>query len=297
MAAQTQVHLPATGFVDLALSLATADQRHDVWIEVKVNAGETGTQLDSYARFVEALPEDSRPRLVVLSRHPLRDHRSFQWVPWQAVWGAITAKATASPYWHDFKTYLEEIHMAGDAESSVTSLESLSLAALPQLTAKTQSILWRFVALGAARWPAYRWPTSESELISDLHSQLRKRNRLMFYASSGSRAYPVVGVVSSGDEAMLTIWVESPPKRTDVRRQLLEQADEHGLPSKWVRQLGSWQALTLEQRLVTFSSHDDAAEWLLQGFIALDAVGLMALLPTLGQPTPDEADEPTSVEP
>ena len=59
---ETQFAIATAGIVDMVLSFVDADLRRTVWIEVKVDAGESGDQLANYARFISSLPEGHRPR-------------------------------------------------------------------------------------------------------------------------------------------------------------------------------------------------------------------------------------------
>ena len=56
IALDTQVVLPGAGVLDLVLVIVIDGRRYELWIEVKVNAGESGTQLDAYRDHLARIP-------------------------------------------------------------------------------------------------------------------------------------------------------------------------------------------------------------------------------------------------
>src|SRR5687767_6719340 len=69
---RTQVSYTGAGIIDLVLQLRLPDAFQEVWMELKVLAGESGRQLDNYRRFIDAQPLTAKPGLVTVSKSPIR---------------------------------------------------------------------------------------------------------------------------------------------------------------------------------------------------------------------------------
>lgn len=151
--ALTQVMEVGAGIIDLVLQLRLPDRLMEVWIEVKVAAGESGNQIDNYRRFIESQPDGLRPQLVTLSRWPIRPDPDLTWLAWQAV--RAQALTSAEPYWRDLAAFLEDIDMADEFDAPTTSREAASLADAARLLGKTGRIL--LPVFDQARRSGPRW--------------------------------------------------------------------------------------------------------------------------------------------
>src|SRR6185369_17794793 len=68
----TQVGIPGAGIIDLVIDMRYPDVTREIWVELKVMAGESGRQLDNYGDHIRSLPDEHRPTLVTVARRPVR---------------------------------------------------------------------------------------------------------------------------------------------------------------------------------------------------------------------------------
>ena len=121
----TQVAVPGTGYLDVVLSCVSERGREELWGELKVDAGESGTQLDAYLRHIEGLPAARRPRLFTLGRSPVRDDPAIPFLSWHALRRSLLAQP-AGPAWLDFAQYLSEISVSDDFDQAISAHEAAS---------------------------------------------------------------------------------------------------------------------------------------------------------------------------
>jgi len=65
--------VPGAGILDLVSDFRYPGSTVEIWIELKVMAGESGRQLDNYREHLATFPADGRPSLVTVARRPIRD--------------------------------------------------------------------------------------------------------------------------------------------------------------------------------------------------------------------------------
>ncbi len=143
--ARSQVQLPPSGWLDLVIEVLDNGSRvqAEVWIEVKIGAGESGDQLDFY--LAQSLLR-GRPVLVMtLAKHPVRSC-----VP-NLTWSVLYQKARRGrpdsrswqqhPGWKDFCLFLEEEHVTNDELGPITDLEAASLGPAHQLIGKVGEVV------------------------------------------------------------------------------------------------------------------------------------------------------------
>ena len=281
--ALTQVVEAGAGIIDLVLQLRLPDRLAEVWVEVKVAAGESGSQIDNYRRFIAAQPDRLRPQLVTLSRWPIRPDPDLTWLSWQTV--RAQALTSAEPFWHDLAASLEDVHMADEFDAPVTSREAASLADAARLLGKTGRILVPVFDQMRREWPEVAWPASKEEVHKNLAVWYRDRGRYTSQIGDYSRkgTWLVIGIWPADGEAELGIGVVTDPKFLPGRSALLSLADAGGLPTSWGRHMAGWEALKIRERLVSFPDHAAARAWLIDRLHELAAAG--ALLPMLAVPT------------
>ncbi len=174
--AQTQVAVTGAGVIDLDLVIDGGAWAVELWIEVKVGAGESGHQLAAYQRAIDRLAH--RPRLVVLSKRPLVGHAEVPWISWQAIWQTAIAHTHASPYWLDLRAFLEDIHMADAYDAPIIASEAASLQPAHGLYQKAARIVGLVTATGSERWPGLGWPKSTGDADEQLLWQFKRHGRI-----------------------------------------------------------------------------------------------------------------------
>jgi hypothetical protein len=289
--AATQVGVPGAGILDLVLDVRYPGRAVEIWVEVKVRAGESGQQLNNYRNHLSEVPPDGRPRLVTLARVRLGQPDQLPWIPWQSIWRAARGASTSSTYWHDLRSFLEEIGMADAFDDPVSAREAASLDDAASLFGKTRRILAAVGAESNVRWPAFKWPTDERRIQRVLSAQFSRHRRFLMVAGEVYRAYLFVGVTPIEGEAHAAVWVETRDKAVEPRRRIIAAADAAGLSDAWERDMGSWGGLHKFRRLVSFSSHGDVVQWFIDSLEELGQAGILALIPALGRAEPAEVTD------
>jgi hypothetical protein len=286
---QTQLSVSKVGQIDLVVTATSASSSVVCWIEVKVDAGEGGDQLASYERFIASLPETKRPTLVVLGPTKLRE--GVPWLPWQKLREAIVSSGTTSPYWLDFKMYLEEIGMADSHDEKATGAEANALQPARRLLGKAARILTPFAKKAGASWPGSAWPTSEAKIVDALASAFVRHGTLTIANATNLRANVSAGLYHEPltEDAWVGIWIWCRPNRVQERHAILELIAKHEWDDAWHRDEGAWELFGAYRRLTDFESHAMAAEWLGARLLQLRAAGLLNLLPKLGLQDEPEA--------
>jgi hypothetical protein len=287
----TQVGVPRMGILDLVIDFRYPAGAVELWIELKVMAGESGRQLDKYRDHLASLPADGRPILVTLTRHPIRDLADVPWIPWQSIWRAAGNAPQSSTHWHDLRLFLEEIRMADEFDNPISAREAASLRDAAGLFGKTRRLLAAVAGEANSRWPTFHWPTDERRIQRVMSTQFARHGRLFMVAGEAYRAYLIVGVTDVDGEAHVAFWVETRDKAIEPRRRIIAVADDAGLTANWERDMTSWGGLHRYERLVGFATQADAVEWFIARFEELDSAGILDLIPTLGQAEPEESSE------
>ena len=236
----TQVHFPATGFIDLVLEFEIEDPVRSVrtlWIEVKVDASEHGQQLTNYLRYIKDRPEIT---LLTLGKHPLRD--DVQHITWREIRRAALESGAA--HWKDFATFLEEIGMADDFDGPLIDQEVASLGSSFSLLRKMAHTLEPVSRYANMAWPQSAWPETHDDIVKALGEQFRKFGRLtLFSRYARSPAWVVLGIVPDshdGRRGYLEAWVEARPKDLATRASLDAAYRAQPLPTLWTRPKEGW---------------------------------------------------------
>lgn len=280
-AVHTQVSVAGTGIIDLVLEISTAGRPSTVWIEVKVDAGESGNQLGRYVAYIAA-HRDHEMRLLVLARAAVGGS-GVRLMTWQSVRDA--ARGSKSPFWKDFTRFLEEIHMADDYDAPVTATEAAALSPSVGLARKVERIV-RIAAEHANKAaPGWSWPTDSKDVRSQLADQLVNHGRYVIANRNRGPAWCFFGVIHTADVAELCVVMEARPKPGDVRRRVHAAARDLG--ERWERPSAGWPVLVTKTPLLAHSTHDAAAKWLCA---AIDDLKQCDLFAANGQPPSAEAE-------
>ena len=291
----TQVGVADAGIIDLIVELGGSGWTAEVWVEVKVGAGESGAQLTNYQHWVSARP--SPPRLAILGPRPLPGHRDMRWIPWQAIWNAI-GENVSGLYWSDLKSFLEEIHMADAFNAPIVAREAGALLDGQALLRKVSRLISQTVDDARPRWPQLGWPKSANDVDEQLLWQFYRHGRLACPVRTAARnVWVCIGTAQAEESAdfrqaepHLTVWIDQPPRQTDLRRRLLAEADRGHLPKMWTRRLQGWWPLFAHERLTAFADLSEARTWLLERAGELEASGILGLLSETSSTTPSTED-------
>lgn len=242
-------------------------------IEVKIDAGESGNQLDRYLAWCTNHPEDGRPSVVVLSASRLSDNEQVPWLRWQVLWNELRERPAGSR-WADIRRWLEECGMADDSLEPATQAEARALRSAHSLLKRTIKILIEPSIKMNSAWPGSNWPTTEADVKKQLVSRFGTwpsfsiQHREVTYGSGCS-----MGVYENESEgACLSLWLWAPLQKAEVR-SIIESVAA-ALPSTWKSDRHSGEPLRADKRLVEFSAQAEATRWLLDRIEELERVGI-----------------------
>lgn len=289
----TQVTFAGAGIVDLLLVAASANSDRQVWVEVKVDAGLSGRQLEHYRRYIDGATDGVPRDLVLLTPSRIRTRVPHVAVRWRELAAAAIRLAPDHPTWTDLVNYLREIGMT-DRAYPITLRESAALDDAVGLYRKAAAAIAatnrRLRAEGFPNWVL--GPRSTRAWVNQrVAQQLRDHGRLMAFGSNRYKGVVLYGFQPRDGETFAVVWVEVDPKRTGERQSVRGQADSSGLDSSWLRPLDGarWQVLIKEARAIAFESEEAAAEWFVACHRELRDAGLLDLIPRLGTVPPEEA--------
>ncbi len=99
---------------------------------------------------------------------------------------------------------------------------------------KATKVLTDVNSLGQQQWPAWGWG-GEGPMTQSILGQFQRHARFTIFTGS-KPIYLVLGYtdLSGTGEAHLTVWVESDPRKADLRMDILKAAENGGLDGTWV---------------------------------------------------------------
>jgi hypothetical protein len=271
------------GIIDLVMDLSERGSYMSLWIEVKVDAPESGAQLDTYRDHIAKHPAGRHPVLAILGPVPLHRAGQTPWISWQSLWKSIRNSGSAGPYWRDFALFLEEIGMADRDDEPITARESAALGDGYALFRKTRRALLDVDLEASKRWPEVAWPTTESVIERGLWRAFRHHGRLFITVGGSSEAYLLLGIDTLDGESYARVWVEAAQRSVELRGTIIATADANRLPELWERKSAAWGGVQASVRLVALTTHDALVAWYLDRLGELQAAGLFAVVPQLGQ--------------
>jgi hypothetical protein len=281
VSAFTQVPLVRSGtvrYLDLVIEVQEATVRRQLWLEVKVGAGESGDQLAAYREHIARWPTSPPPTLGVLGPRPLG---GLPWISWQSLWRALASRES-DPVWADIRAYLEEIKMADTYDEPITASELSSLRAAHGLTGKVARILTRFGVDARIIWPDSRWPASEAKVLDSVGRHFVRHGSLAIGATTRFRVGCSAGVYQEPTgETYVGLWLWAKPSWLPERTAVLQKTA--GLEGWEAEGPEKWEFVGAYAPLSSFSAEGAATEWLTQRLRELGTAGVLALLPNLGQ--------------
>lgn len=274
----TQEVVPGVGIIDLVVRLFDRlELRHEIWVEAKVWAAESGDQLTRYRSHIQARPDAGRCRLVTLGPRPVSNDGEIPWLSWQALRDTITMSKDPDHLWLELGQFLEETNVADEFTEPITAREAASLLDASTLFRKATRVLAEVSESGLLHHPEWGWGSKEqvAQLVLG-----RFQRQGQYAIATGSRpVYLVLGYAAHrlSGEAYLTIGVENDPRKAEVRQVVLSMAESGGLDGAWVRRLDTWQALAREQRATTIEGLAANVDWFERCLAELEAAGVKPL--------------------
>lgn len=294
LSAESQVWIPGVGCIDLVICGHDRTGRFELWIEVKVNAGESGDQLTRYLAGARSR-HPARVRVATLGPNAISADADITHVPWQALWHHVHHGAHDSKLWAEFNAHLMENEMADEYDSPVRATEAASMGNAVSLERRTRRIFAKFGARAQEIWPAGNWSSKESDIYWETATQFLRHGRWLVHRPRNKSPYVAAVVYPKTDgEAWLGLWIEADPKSLDVRARLLAHADGAGLdPTVWKRNVKGWQLIAGEVPLIAHREVDGAVAWLVDRLSELRRAGMLEMVSTARQTT---LEEPSKVD-
>jgi hypothetical protein len=305
MSVQTQQWLPRSanglelGYLDmvLRLSLTAGVDSVEVWVEVKVDAPESGQQLANYTAHASTRPADARPIIVTLARSGLRsDYPSFLWDDIVDAVDALGKTETPPHYtWLALREFLLDERIAS---------QKLPEAPLVDRGALLEVIL-RVNDLIRERWKGTPIAWQDGHLRTAMHGVFEPSHGAE--TTGGPLRY---GVIAEGTrwEWGLTVSTWNHQRVKVGADDFKRRADGSGLLADWRRLNGSRDALT---RRLAYRQGDSSAivvDWFRESLKQLDdaqvlepffeglaAKAALAAAKTLGTDRDDSASETNGV--
>jgi hypothetical protein len=295
----TQVSFAGAGTIDLLVQLEMGTGAHEVWIEAKVDAPESGQQLRNYRTFIDSHRELPR-HLVVLAKDVLPSTVPHTPLRWREISQAARELARDNLLWSDLRAYLEAIGMTDRSTYPVSLREAASLddafGMLQKALAVIKAVNERLPGLGYPDWLHTSQAGRTGWITTKVHDQFTRFGRMMIYDKGELRGKVFYGFQPQDGEAYATIWIEVDPRRT-AEREAVQKLARAGLNASWEQPLDHrWQLVIRRERAIAFGSEREAVDWFLGRFDELREAGLIDLLPNLGTVPPEERDAQLATE-
>lgn len=266
----TQRYEKRCGYLDLVLGLGD----REIWIEVKLWAGESGCQLATYQAVALAAAPARLIRVVQIGRTPLSNTVDF--ISWQELHRAIAELQDAGAWWHDLRLFLEENQMASDDHGPITQEEANAVAPAISLFPKLVRVLTLTTArCNALTKPPLVWPTDERKIRDQLLRRFAERDSISLEVRPER---PALGIVIGARGADLAVWIWAEPGLLAERRQLLERLEKLDEPWEIEREATEWGLASCSRPLARFESQESAADWLVARVGGLGRVGVLERL-------------------
>jgi len=98
---------------------------------------------------------------------------------------------------------------------------------------------------------------------------------------SSSDGYILLGAEARDGESYASVWVETAPRSTALRGELIALADAADPPLAWERKFSEWGGLQQSVRLVALPSSEAVSQWYLECLQELDTAHVLAAIPSL----------------
>lgn len=262
MTAETQVTLwPADGiplgYLDLVLDVLDAQRgRSAIWVEVKVDAWESGNQLENYRDHAEHCAVRSRkPAIITLGRMRVSPH--FPCLKWSDIVDAIASVRDPDPH----HTWLSLCEFLLDEKIVRPPVPTAPIDRPDACIEITIDVNRRVRALWPSAGNTFAWV--DGRLRNSLKKLVEAQQDLL-----GSAGPVVYGLMSAGKGWEWRLVVTTARNYENVRldaQEMLRDAEVGRLPADWVRYTD--RSDVLERRLPpgTLTSHDEIVAWFEEG--------------------------------
>ena len=276
----TQEAIPGVGVIDLiGRVIVRTVVVAEVWIEAEVWAPESGDQLSRYLRHLATRTDGVTRVLVTVGPKPVGSLDGVPWISWQAFRDDINRSRDPNPIWREFSAFLEEQNVADTSTDPLTAREAASLLDAYSFFKKATRVLTDVNEIGRERWPTWGWG-GKDQITQLILGQFQRQAPFTIFTTMRP-VYLVIGYTDlrAVGEAQLTVWVESDPKKAEVRMTVLRAAEAGGLDSAWIRRTDSWQALGRTHRAATIEGAQGAVSWFIERLEELDRAGMVPVHP------------------
>ena len=285
---RSQVELPPRGWLDLVIELLD-DERAltgEIWVEVKIDAPQSGQQLSYYAD--EACRRGHPVWIVTLAKEPVDDG-----VP-NLSWSVLYQKARRGspdrrswrqhPCWNDFCVFLEEQGVTNDALGPVSDAEAASLEPSYQLMNKVAEVVKTMHSRAPSLVPGLPSWTSTGVLLNFVGTNFRASGDMI--GQNGP-----VGYGLTAEDATAYWKVDVDPVRALFT---LKQAETTRRAAAAARASlgGHWECppsgncvLLARRRAGSFDSHEEVVAWMEDRLRELAASSVLSAL-LASAPTP-----------
>lgn len=291
---RSQVELPPRGWLDLVIELLDAQRAvtGEVWVEVKIDAPESGQQLEYYDK--ERRTRGHPVWIVTLAKDKVRsDVPNLSWsaLYQQARRGSPNRRSWRQhPGWKDICTFLEEQGVTNDALGPVSDIEAASLEPAYQLINKVAEVVKAVHAKVPSLAPGLSLWSSTGALLNFIGTNFRASGVMI--GQNGPVGY---GLVSDDGSAYWRVDVDPVRalftlKDTDAARRAAAAA-LGSLGLNWECPASGNCVLLTRKRAGAFDSHQSVVDWMLERIRELAGSGVISALPAKGSALqePDEA--------
>jgi hypothetical protein len=262
--ADTQVVLwPGSGtlgYLDLVLHVLGPRQREStIWVEVKVDALEHGTQLENYRTHAAARPV--RPAIITLARTRLSP--KFPSLKWLDVDAAIENVDSPHHAWLSLREFLLHEKIVRPPLPS----QGLDVNACAEIIVDVNKRV-------RAVWPdgGLAWHSDKALRSALLKSPIEGRD---LSASAGPVRYGLMPVDTGWEWVVVFTTAKNYQGVRLDPQQALEDADRGGLSPEWRRYTDRRDVLERRVQMGTMTSHDDIVGWFEESLRQLQAAKVL----------------------
>jgi hypothetical protein len=257
VAAETQVALwPADGitlsYLDLVLTVSDAEQRRSaIWVEVKVNALESGEQLATYESHAARLSPS--PAIITLGRMRVSPHCPC--LKWSDIVDAIGSVPDPHPSWLSLREFLLDQRIVRPPLPTELTIEADARIDIIVDVNRRVRDLWPNAGAGLA------WV--DGALRNYLRKSVEAHQELA--ASAGPLLYGLMAVGKSWEWSLVVTATRNYQRVRLDAQDIRRDAEVGGLPQDWLRYTDRFEVL--ERRLApgTLDSHDEIVAWFDEG--------------------------------
>jgi hypothetical protein len=235
------------GYLDLVISVKDADSRESaIWVEVKVDAWESGDQIPVYLDHAARL--SPKPDVITLGRTKITERVPF--LIWRDVVDAVESVSNPHYTWVSLREFLLEEKIARPRMETMPSDVAACIDVIAEVNERIR-VLWRGMG------PNMAW------VETPLRKMLAKISDAELVASAGPLIYGLVSIDGLWQWCLrVTVAKNYARVRLDPR-QILDDAQR--LPDDWIRQPDHLEVLERILPAGVRTSHDEIAQWFDEG--------------------------------